>query len=122
MGTGLGAGGEAGDAKVVVGTGRVVATYSDLGTSRPGQLGESKEEEGGGGIYRECDIAVTGVAMVSHAGLNSAGVGSLLLNNTHSRRGERRSYMCRDRTSSVCLAQTRSLSYVACGQWWWWWW
>lgn len=49
MGAGLGAGGEAGDAKVVVGTGRVVATYSDLETSRPGQLGESKEE--GGGVW-----------------------------------------------------------------------
>lgn len=34
-------------------------------------------------MYRECDVAVTGVAVVSYAGLHSAGVGSLLLDHTH---------------------------------------
>lgn len=41
MGAGLSAGGEAGDTEVVVGAGRVVAAYSDLGSSRPDQLGGS---------------------------------------------------------------------------------
>lgn len=86
MGACLGAGGEAGDAKIVVGACRVVAAYSDLETSQPDQpLRREKGERRA--RYRECDIAVTGVTMVSHAGLYSAGVGSLLLNNTHGRGG-----------------------------------
>lgn len=46
-----------------------------------GRVRGGKEE----GKYRECDVAVTSVAVVAHARLYSARVSSLLLDDAHGR-------------------------------------
>jgi hypothetical protein len=79
MRTGLGPGGKAGYAEVVLNTGGMCTSYPNL----RGVLVREAERSCTGGAHGECYVAVTRVAMIPNTRLDSPRVSSFSLDHTH---------------------------------------